>query len=182
MAEANGGFLAAPSATDFRPIFFFVGTLLLVLGLAMTLPMLADAVVGHPDWQAFLTASVVTLFVGVSLILMHRQTAPSALTNRQAFLLTTLVWLAAAAFGALPFTLSALQLSYTDAFFEAMSGITTTGSTVIAGLDTLPPGILLWRAVLQWFGGIGFVVLGITALPALQIGGMQLFQTEFSDR
>jgi trk system potassium uptake protein TrkH len=86
------------------------------------------------------------------------------------------------AFAALPFTFSELDLSYTDAFFEAMSGVTTTGSTVLTGLDFAPPGILLWRALLQWLGGVGIIAMAIAILPMLQVGGMQLFRTESSDR
>ena len=100
---------------------------------------------------------------------------------RQAFLLTALAWVVIAAFGALPFVFSNLELAYTDAFFEAMSGVTTTGSTVITGLDFAPPGILLWRAILQWLGGIGIIVMAVAVLPMLQVGGMQLFRMESSD-
>ena len=101
---------------------------------------------------------------------------------REAFVLTALSWLAITTFAALPFVLSDLGLSYTDAFFEAMSGVTTTGATVIVGLERAPPGILLWRALLQWLGGIGIIVMAVAILPMLQVGGMQLFRTESSDR
>ncbi len=96
------------------------------------------------------------------------------------FLLTTSVWATAASAGALPLWI--WQLPLTDAFFEAMSGITTTGSTVMSGLDSTPPAILIWRALLQWLGGIGFIVTGIAFLPILRVGGMQLFRTESSER
>ena len=104
------------------------------------------------------------------------------LTIRQAFLLTSLSWVVLTTFAALPFTFSKLEMSYTDSFFEAMSGITTTGATVITGLDFAPPGILLWRAVLQWLGGIGIIVMAIAVLPMLRVGGMQLFRMESSDQ
>lgn len=143
--------------------------------------MLADFVTGHDDWLAFLFSMIVTAFTGLALILTNRQSESKGLTTRQSFILTTLVWLMAATFASLPLALSHLQLSLADAFFEAMSGITTTGATVITGLETAPPGILLWRAILQWLGGIGIIVMGIAILPMLNIGGMQLFRTESSD-
>ena len=96
-------------------------------------------------------------------------------------MLTSGAWLALTAFAALPFAFSGLGLSYTDAFFEAMSGLTTTGATIITELDEAPPGILLWRALLQWFGGIGIIVMAISVLPMLNVGGMQLFRLESSD-
>ncbi|RMF03439.1 MAG: TrkH family potassium uptake protein, partial [Alphaproteobacteria bacterium] len=102
-------------------------------------------------------------------------------TIKQAFLFTNLSWLVLTAFGALPFAWSQVDVSYTDAFFESMSGITTTGATVLTGLDSAPPGILLWRALLQWLGGLGIIVMAFSILPMLQIGGMQLFKVEAFD-
>ena len=168
------------SVRDFRPVLFVVGILLITLSLAMALPAVADGVAGDPNWRVFLASSVFTLFIGACLVLSNRMREPR-LTVRQAFVLTTVSWIVVAAFAALPFAFSALELSYTDAYFEAMSGLTTTGSTVIVGLDRAPPGILLWRALLQWLGGIGIIVTAIAILPMLRVGGMQLFQTESSD-
>lgn len=163
--------------TDLRPVLLVIGILLTTLALAMVFPALADRAMGHPDWPVFLISALVSLFVGTSLILVTRG-PPATLSVRQAFLLTTLSWIIIPAAAALPFSFSELGLSYTDAFFEAVSGITTTGSTVIVGLDTAPPGILLWRALLQWLGGIGIIVMAIAVLPMLRIGGMQIFRTE----
>ena len=168
------------SVRDFRPVLFVVGILLITLSLAMALPAIADAVTGNPHWRVFLAASVFTLFIGTCLVLSNRMREPR-LTVRQAFVLTTLSWVIVAAFAALPFAFSDLNLSYTDGYFEAMSGLTTTGSTVIVGLDDAPAGILLWRALLQWLGGIGIIVTAIAILPMLRVGGMQLFHTESSD-
>ncbi len=165
---------------DLRPILLVNGVLVSLLGLAMLLPAVVDISVGNPDWRVFLAASVATLFAGVSLALTNWGLALS-LSVQQAFLLTTLAWLLASAFGALPFVFSGVELDYTDAFFEAMSGLTTTGATVLTGLDTAPSGILLWRALLQWLGGIGIIVMAIAILPMLQVGGMQLFRLESSD-
>jgi len=159
-----------------------IGVVLIIIAAAMLPPMLVDYAAGHADWQVFFLAAAATAFIGVSLVLMNRGAAATGeLTVRQGFLLTSLVWLATAAFGALPFGFSSIGLDAADAFFESMSGITTTGSTVLAGLDTAPGGILLWRAMLQWLGGIGIIVMGIAILPMLSIGGMQLFRTESTD-
>lgn len=166
---------------DFGPVLYIIGLLLNVLAVAMCIPAVLDLATNHPDWQVFLGAATLTLFIGVSLILVTRSAKTSRLGLRQAFVLTTLSWLSIAAFGALPFAFSALGMSAADSFFESMSGVTTTGSTVIVGLDTAPPGILLWRALLQWLGGVGIIVMALAMLPMLSVGGMQLFQTEAFD-
>lgn len=165
---------------DIRPVLLAIGFLLATLGAAMLIPAIADVAVGHQDWQVFLAASTATFFIGISLALISRGSSEN-LNLRQAFLLTAGSWLVIATFGALPFFFSELGLSFADAFFESMSGITTTGSTVIVGLDHAPPGILLWRSILQWMGGIGIVVMAVAVMPMLQVGGMQLFRMESSD-
>lgn len=165
---------------DFRPILLVIGVFLMVLGVAMVLPALFDLSAGSPDWQVFLVAGVTTGLAG-GLLTAATWGWKGTLSLQQAFLLTTLAWVALALFAALPFAFSELNLSFTDAFFEAMSGLTTTGSTVIVGLDDAPPGILVWRALLQWLGGIGIIVMAVAVLPMLQVGGMQLFRLESSD-
>ncbi|HEX5079488.1 MAG TPA: TrkH family potassium uptake protein [Geminicoccaceae bacterium] len=166
---------------DLRPILLVIGILLIILAVFMTPPMIADMAVGHADWQVFLAAGAVTLFTGVTLVLMNQGYREAELTGRQAFLLTTSVWVVVGLFAALPLAFSELDLTIADAVFEATSGITTTGATVIVGLDQAPPGILLWRAILHWLGGIGFIVMGVAILPILRVGGMQLVRTESSD-
>ncbi len=166
---------------DFRPIFLVIGLLLATLALVMLVPMTVDFFAGNPDWEVFALSSGVTLFVGIAMALTSR-TGALHLSIRQAFLMTTLSWVSLTFFAALPFVYSEMGLSFTDAFFEAMSGITTTGSTVITGLDEAPAGILLWRALLQWLGGIGIIVMAIAVLPMLKVGGMQLFRMESSDQ
>ena len=170
-----------PSVIDLRPVLFVVGLLLSALAGVMLIPAIVDIILGYPDWRAFVFAAAATLFVGGALAFATYTEKPR-LGLRQAFLVTAVCWLSATIFAALPFTLMSVPLSYTDAFFEAMSGITTTGSTVMIGLDHAPPGILLWRALLQWMGGIGIIVTAVAVLPMLQVGGMQLFRMESSSR
>ena len=146
----------------------------------MTLPAIADAASQGDVWPVFITSAAITLFVGVSLALAFRR--PSfQLSLKETFVLTTASWLTITLFASLPLWFSSPQLSITDAFFEAMSGLTTTGSTVMSDLDNAPRGILLWRAILQWLGGIGIIVMAVAVLPILRVGGMQLFRTESSD-
>jgi trk system potassium uptake protein TrkH len=167
--------------TAFHPILFIVGILVSVMGVSMLAPAITDAIAGSADWITFTLSSACVGFIG-GLCLFSSRGHPIRLNLRQAFLLTALSWISLSAVAALPFVISELRLSYTDAFFEAISGLTTTGSTVLVGLDHMPPGILLWRAMLQWLGGIGIIVMAIAMLPFLRVGGMQLFRMESSDR
>ena len=180
MAVAVPSF-ARPAVIDLRPILVVIGILLIILALFMAPPMVADMAAGHPDWQVFMAAGAVTLFTGVTLVLMNQGYRDAELTSRHAFLMVAAVWVVVALFAALPLAFSELNLTLADAVFEATSGITTTGSTVIVGLELAPPGILLWRAILQWLGGIGIIVMGVAILPILRVGGMQLVRAESSD-
>jgi trk system potassium uptake protein TrkH len=162
---------------DLRPILMTIGVLLIVLAAGMLIPSVVDLIEGNPDWQVFATSAAITAFAGSCLGLTNRG-ARSRLSIQQAFLMTSLVWVVLTFFGAVPFIFSALHLSFTDAYFESMSGITTTGSTVITDLDHLAPGLLLWRAILQWLGGLGIIVVAMSFLPMLRIGGMQMFKVE----
>jgi trk system potassium uptake protein TrkH len=166
---------------DPRPVLYFVGLLMAVLGVAMIPPGLLSIYLSSPDDHAFTLSAAVTIGVGGLLVTGNRGEF-GLLTRRQVFLLTAAAWCATAAFGALPFCFSQIRLSYTDAFFETMSGLTTTGSTVLVGLDSMPPTLLLWRAILQWLGGIGIIVMAIAVLPMLRSAGMELFHSESSDR
>jgi trk system potassium uptake protein TrkH len=159
--------------------------MLLALAAAMLLPAGVDALTGDPDWRAFLIGSGITFAFATALTHVTRCRLSGGLTLRQAFLLTPVAWTTIALFGALPLYISdyaQLRDHFTNAFFESVSGLTTTGATVIVGLDDAPKGILLWRALLQWLGGIGIIGVAISILPALGVGGMQLFRTESSDR
>ncbi len=165
---------------DFRPILYVNGILLSILSLSMIFPMIADFYFGSSDWMVFFVCIIITAFFAGSLILANKG-HDFNISTRQAFLLTNSTWFVLPVFGALPFWFSSMDMSITDSFFEAMSGITTTGSTVIIGLDRAPAGILLWRAILQWLGGIGIIIMAMSILPFLKVGGMQIFKTELSE-
>jgi trk system potassium uptake protein len=167
---------------DHRSVFYALGTFLSGIAALMLLPALADYASGDPNWSAFLASTAISGGAGGAMILAFRTNRKPIIGRREGFLLTALTWVVVCAFSALPFVLSDSRLSYTDAFFEAMSGLTTTGSTVIVGLDTASHGLLLWRALLNWIGGIGIIVLAVMMLPYLRVGGMQLFRTESSDK
>jgi len=162
----------------FQPVINLIGLLLCTLSAFMLIPGFVDYILGDEDWAAFLVSSFITLFVGAGLYLSSRENNPEHLELRQAFLLTNSAWISISLFGSLPFLFSNLNLNFIDAFFESTSGITTTGSTIIPNLEQVSYGILLWRALLQWLGGIGIIVMAIAILPMLSIGGMQLFKTE----
>jgi trk system potassium uptake protein TrkH len=166
---------------DIRPVGFVIGILLSLLGLAMAAPTAADMWSGTGNAAAFALSGALTLSIGVGLSLSCRGARREGLTIQQTFLLTTTVWVALPIFAAVPFSIGAPGVRYVDAFFEAMSGLTTTGSTVFSGLDSMPAGVLLWRALLQWFGGVGIIVVAMAFLPALKVGGMQLFRSEGFD-
>ncbi|MBX9758191.1 MAG: TrkH family potassium uptake protein [Beijerinckiaceae bacterium] len=168
-----------------RPVFYLTGGMLLALAGAMLLPMTLDLARGDEHWTVFAASSFVTFVCGVAILRVFRCELKAGLTLRQAFLLTPFAWTAMVIFAALPMYFSGygqLSGSFTNSFFEAMSGLTTTGATIISGLDRAPPGLLLWRALLQWLGGIGIIATAIAILPTLGVGGMQLFRTESSDR
>lgn len=163
-----------------RPILFAVGLMLCAIAASMLLPAGVDLADGNDGWQVFFASSIGTFFIGGLLVLVGYEDEPSRLGVKDGFLLTTISWVVLTAFAAMPFY--GLGLAYTDAYFETMSGLTTTGSTVIVGLDKIPRGILLWRALLNGIGGLGIIVMAIIMLPFLRVGGMQLFQAESSDR
>lgn len=166
---------------DMRPVGYVIGLLVAILGATMFLPMLIDIAEGNGHWPIFLECAILTVLVGGLIALSCANGVKEGLTIQQTFLLTTGVWLTLPIFGALPFVLGATDLSFTDAFFESMSGLTTTGSTVLSGLEQLPRGILLWRGILQWLGGIGIIVVAMVFLPELRVGGMQIFRSEGFD-
>ena len=163
---------------DLRPIFHVIGVLVVALGVSMLLPAGVDYLFGQADWQVFVISAAVTVLVGGSVTIATASASGGGLSLQQTFILTSAVWAVLPLFGALPFMLGELDLRLVDAVFEAMSGMTTTGSTVLSGLDDMAEGILLWRSMLQWFGGIGIIVVAMAFLPELRIGGMQIFRSE----
>ncbi len=163
---------------DLRPVGYVIGLLVAVLGLAMLLPMLVDLAQGRGHWPVFAESALITILSGSLIALACANGVKEGLTLQQTFLLTTSVWVVLPLFGALPFILGALEARFVDAYFEAMSGLTTTGSTVFTQLGTQPKGILLWRGILQWLGGIGIIVVAMVFLPELRVGGMQIFRSE----
>lgn len=166
---------------DLRPVGNLLGILIAILGLTMLLPAATAFIYGDGELDSFLISSFLSILVGGALGFSTIGAAGGRLNIQQVFLITTLVWLVLPVFGAIPFVLGAPHASYTDAFFEAMSGLTTTGSTVFTDLETLPKATLLWRGMLQWFGGVGIIVVAMALLPALKVGGMQIFKSEGFD-
>ena len=164
---------------NYKTVFYTLGTLQIVLGVFMLIPVIIQLVYQELD-SGFVSASIITIVFGVLFFLSNLDHNKN-IDLPQAFILTALSWLSIALFGSLPFIFSDLSLSFTDAFFESMSGITTTGSTIITDLDNAPKGILLWRAILQWLGGIGIILMAITLMPIMNIGGMQLFKISSND-
>ena len=166
---------------EMRPVGYVIGLLVAVLGLTMLVPMFIDLRAGNGHWVVFAESAIITVLVGALVSMSCANAVSAGLTIRQTFLLTTFVWVALPGFGTLPFVLGDAQTSITDGFFEAMSGLTTTGSTVLTGLEDLPPGLLMWRAILQWLGGVGIIVVAMVFLPELRVGGMQIFRSEAFD-
>ena len=166
---------------DFRPIGYVIGLLVASLGVTMLIPLLAELGAGNAHAGTFLDAMIITVLSGGLLAMASASSVGERMNTQQLFILTTAVWVVLPMFGALPFLRGATEASITDAYFEAMSGLTTTGSTVFAGLDDLPAGLLIWRSMLQWFGGIGIIVVAMAFLPELRVGGMQIFRSEGFD-
>ena len=165
--------------SNYKTVFFTLGILQIILGASMFLPIIIQLIYSEID-SSFFGASIITIVFG-TLFFLSNLDHDKKLNLQQAFLLTALSWLSIAIFGSLPFIFSNLNLSFTDSFFESMSGITTTGSTILSNLEITPKSILLWRAILQWLGGIGIIVMAITLMPIMNVGGMQLFKISSND-
>jgi trk system potassium uptake protein TrkH len=165
--------------SNYKTVFFTLGILQIILGVFMFIPIIFQFLYSEID-SSFFGASLVTIIFG-TLFFLSNLDHDKRLTLQQAFLLTALSWLSIAIFGSLPFIFSDLNFSFTNAFFESMSGITTTGSTIISNLNEMPKSILLWRAILQWLGGIGIIIMAITLMPIMNVGGMQLFKVSNND-
>lgn len=166
---------------DFRPVAYVVGRILIVLAILMLAPAIIDWRSGLENGAAFAASASITGVIGGALTLSTGNALGKSLDTRQAYLLTACIWTLVPLFGALPFYIGAPGLSFNNAFFEAVSGITTTGATVIVGLDTLPAGMNLWRGMLNWLGGLGIAFIAMIFLPLMRVGGMQFFRTEGFD-
>ena len=165
--------------SNYKTVFFTLGILQIILGVSMFIPIIVQFFYSEID-SSFFGSSIVTIIFG-TLFFLSNLDHDKKLNLQQAFLLTALSWVSIAIFGSLPFVFSSIELSITDSFFESMSGITTTGSTIISDLENAPKGLLLWRAILQWLGGIGIIVMAITLMPIMNVGGMQLFKISSND-
>ena len=165
--------------SNYKTVFFTLGILQIILGIFMFIPIIVQFTFNEID-SSFFGASIATIIFG-TLFFLSNLDHDKKLNLQQAFLLTALSWLSIAVFGSLPFLFSSVEFSVTNAFFESMSGITTTGSTIISNLEEMPKSILLWRAILQWLGGIGIIVMAITLMPIMNVGGMQLFKISNND-
>lgn len=166
---------------DIRPTAYVIGMLVVVLGATMVIPMFMDVYDGNGHWQVFALSALLTCLTGASIALACANATSRGLSLQQTFLLTTAVWVVLPIFASLPLMFGATQSTIVDGFFEALSALTTTGATVLSGLDDLPRGLLLWRSMLQWFGGVGIIVVGMVFLPELRVGGMQIFKSEAFD-
>ena len=165
--------------SNYKTVFFTLGILQIILGIFMLIPIFVQFFFNEID-SSFFGASIITIIFG-TLFFLSNLDHDKKFNLQQAFLLTALSWLSIAIFGSLPLIFSEVNFSFTNAFFESMSGITTTGSTIIPNLEEMPKAILLWRAILQWLGGIGIIVMAITLMPIMNVGGMQLFKISNSD-
>ena len=164
---------------NLKNIVHILGIFIFLIGAAM-LPALAISLSLHePAWTAFGISALITMGTGLLLYVFIPRTGERiTLTHREGFVIVTLAWVLASAFGGLPFLLSGVVPTFCDAFFETISGFTTTGASVMSDLDRTARGILFWRALTQWLGGMGIIILSIAILPILGVGGMQLFKAE----
>lgn len=167
--------------TDIRPVAYVIGRILIVLAILMMAPALVDLGNGLRNGFSFMESALATGSVGACVVLATRNSLRGTLSLKQAYLLTVGIWAVLPLFGALPFWLGPPRLRFSDAYFEAVSGITTTGATVIYGLDYLPAGMNLWRGMLNWLGGLGIAFIAMIFLPLMRVGGMQFFRTEGFD-
>ena len=163
-----------------QPVLMINGYLISVLGLAMLIPAVVDMLETGQNWSSFITSAIISLFIGLSLFLGNR-TKIEKITLQQGYLLTVVSWVSLTLLATLPFIFFGITPNFADALFEAMSGLSTTGATVITDLEVLPASIFLWRSILNGLGGIGIVIFAVALLPFLGIGGMQIFQRENSD-
>ena len=165
---------------NIKPIALVGGTVVCAVGFLLFIPLVTELIYKTESWQSYAVPILLYLIVGGSLVITNRN-VELKISIKEAFIITVLSWILLAILCAIPFIYTQLKLSVVDAIFESMSGITTTGATILNNIDELPKGVLIWRALLQWLGGIGIVVIALVILPFLRIGGMQLFHLEGDD-
>ena len=166
---------------EIRSVLYIIGILISTLGCTMSVPSIIDLMAKNSDWSVFASTGLIIFFLGATIALACRN-KKLQIGTKETFLLTFLAWMFLCGISALPFYLSSIDLSYTDAFFEATSGLTTTGSTILVNIENSTSGILIWRSLLQWLGGIGIIVMAVAALPLLPISGLQIFFSEQVER
>ena len=165
---------------NFKPIALVGGTVICAVGFLLFIPLIIEIIYQTESWQLYAVPILLYLIVGGSMVITNRN-VELKISTKEAFIITSLSWILLSILCAVPFIYTQSDLSVVDSIFESMSGITTTGATIITNLDELPKGILIWRALLQWLGGIGIIVIALVILPFLRIGGMQLFHLEGDD-
>tara|TARA_Y200000002_G_scaffold380640_1_gene392617 strand:+ start:66 stop:1514 length:1449 start_codon:yes stop_codon:yes gene_type:complete len=165
---------------NLKPIALVSGTVICAVGFFLFIPLITELIYKTESWQSYAVPILLYLIVGGSLVITNRN-VDLKISLKEAFIITVLSWLLITFLCAVPFLYTEVNLGIVDALFESMSGVTTTGATTLTNLESLPKGILIWRAFLQWLGGIGIVVIALFILPFLRIGGMQLFHLEGDD-
>lgn len=165
---------------NLKPIALVAGTITCSVGFLLLIPLTVEIIFQTETWQSYAVPLLIYLIVGGSLVITNRN-IEFKISMKEAFIITVLSWVLFAILCAVPFIYSGSQLDIVDSLFESMSGITTTGATIFSNIDVLPKGILIWRALLQWLGGIGIIVIALFILPFLRVGGMQLFHLEGDD-
>ena len=165
---------------NLRPIALVIGTVMCAVGFLLFIPLITEVIYKTESWQSYAVPILINLIIGGSLVIINKN-VELKISIKDAFIITVLSWFLLAILCAVPFIYTKTDLNIVDSIFESMSGITTTGATILENIDSLPKGILIWRALLQWFGGIGIVVIALFILPFLRVGGMQLFHLEGDD-
>ena len=165
---------------NLKPIALVCGTVICAVGFFLFIPLITEVIYKTETWQSYAVPILLYLIVGGSLVITNKN-VDLKITLKEAFVMTVLSWLLMTFLCAVPFLYTKVDLGLVDALFESMSGVTTTGATILSNIDALPKGILIWRSFLQWLGGIGIVVIALFILPFLRIGGMQLFHLEGDD-
>ncbi|MFH1240901.1 MAG: TrkH family potassium uptake protein [Pseudomonadota bacterium] len=161
-----------------RVITRFVAIVVFSLGISMTAPLLVSIIYGDGSTRALIVSTLITSSVGLILFIFTKSHGNNHLNHRDGVAIVAVGWLMAGLFGTLPYLFSGAIPDFTNAYFESVSGFTTTGATVLTDIERLPEGILLWRSQTQWFGGMGIIVFSIAILPLLGVGGMQLYKAE----